>query len=312
MRRSVSITMIVAAILFVASGIVPTEYLQAQTDANDELVCSQCHACEKPSMHDTCLKPCYRHMVRSQASDHSLSEAPDSVWLDELAAEHLPIMFDHKPHARMAGMKGDCAGCHHYSPKGKIPACRTCHPKDASTANYAQPDLKTAYHQQCLGCHSQWANEALCDVCHPQPANGNAPKSQLTMGGSVLPTVDVPVSKTYKTTLRSAPFVTFQHIEHIELFEFECVDCHQHENCQYCHDQVNREYKNKPMNQIHRICSECHEIGDGLTRNEGCDKCHDLEQRPGKFHSVVGRRLPEYLQHVGCTGCHESRGSMGQ
>ncbi len=310
MHRSFSKIVIIAAILFVASGIVSAKYLAAQTTTNDELDCTLCHTCEKPTTRDACLRQCYRLTARTQSSRHNLNEAPDSVWLGELAAEHLPILFDHKPHAEMAGMNGNCTSCHHYSPKGEIPACRTCHPSDAATVHYSQLDLKTAYHQRCLACHSQWAHEALCDVCHPKSVGGEA-QSKLT-GSAALPIVNVPVSKTYKTTLKSAPFVTFQHVEHIELFEFECVDCHQHENCQYCHDQVNREVLNKPMNQVHSICSGCHEIGGELANTDGCDKCHDHLERAGEFHSIIGYSLPQYLRHVGCTGCHEDRGTKKQ
>ncbi len=311
MRRSVLKIVIIVAILFVASGIVYAEYLGTKKAANEDPDCTQCHACEKPTSRDICLKPCYRHVVRSQSSGHSLSEAPDTVLLDELVAEYLPIQFDHKLHARMAGMNDNCSSCHHYSPKGEIPACRTCHPKDAASASDAQPDLRTAYHRQCLGCHSQWANQALCDVCHPEP-NGGTHKPKLTGDSTYTCVVSVPVSKTYKTTFKSAPFVTFQHVEHIEEFGLECVDCHQNENCQYCHDQINRENLSKPMNQIHAICSGCHEIGSELAGTDGCDECHDPVEQPARFHSIVGYKLPQYVKHLGCTGCHECKGSMGQ
>ncbi|UCG60898.1 MAG: cytochrome c3 family protein [Candidatus Zixiibacteriota bacterium] len=302
--------MVVAAILFVATGVVTANHRKFQETATAEADCKQCHTCEKPTIRDVCLKPCYRHSDRSQSSTHGLSEAPDSILLDELAAEHLPILFDHKPHARMAGMGDDCSTCHHYSPEGEIPPCRSCHPKDASSVNFTQPDLRTAYHRQCLVCHSQWAHEALCDVCHSGTPEGDS-KERFVRGGPVLPTVNVPVSKTYTTSYQPAPVVTFQHVEHIELFEFDCVQCHQHENCRYCHDQVNREGLGKPMNQIHSICSGCHEIGEDLAGASNCGECHDRQERAPMFHSIVGFRLPQYLQHVGCDGCHPKREAKG-
>lgn len=310
MRRNFLRAMIVAAILFVAHGAVSANYRDIQTSTTDKTDCMRCHTCEKPTARDVCLKPCYRHTARSQSSGHDLSEAPDSILLDELASEHLPILFDHKPHAKMAGMSDNCGTCHHYSPEGEIPPCRSCHPKDASSINFAQPDLKTAYHRQCLVCHSQWAHEALCDVCHAGPSE-DVPEPQFVRGNVAMPTVNFPVKKTYMTSYESAPVVTFQHVEHIELFEYQCVDCHQHENCRYCHDQVNREGLNKPMNQIHRICSGCHEIGGDLTSANNCGECHDRQERPAMFHSIIGFRLPQYLQHVGCGGCHEKRRSPG-
>lgn len=301
--------MVVAAMLFVAYGLASANRQEAQQTTAAEIDCSRCHTCETPTTHDVCLKPCYRHTARSQSSGHELDEAPDSVLLDVLAEEYLPILFDHKPHAEMAGMSDNCSSCHHYSPKGEIPPCRSCHPKDAADASSAQPDLRTAYHRQCLVCHSQWAHEALCDVCHPESA-ADAPKSLFVRGTVPMTTVNVPVSKVYKTGYGSAPLVTFQHVEHIELFEFECVDCHQHENCRYCHDQVKREDLNKPMTQIHGICSGCHEIGDELSSANGCGECHDRQERPAMFHSIIGYNLPKYLENTGCDGCHPDRGAQ--
>ncbi|UCD64252.1 MAG: cytochrome c3 family protein [Candidatus Zixiibacteriota bacterium] len=299
--------MIVAAVLFAVTGVVYANYQEAQTLTADELDCDRCHTCEKPTARDLCLKPCFRHTARAQSSRHSIGEAPDSILLDELATDYLPILFDHRPHAEMAGMSDNCATCHHYSPEGEIPPCRSCHPKDAASINFAQPDLKTAYHRQCLVCHSQWAHEALCDVCHQPPGEG-AHMPKFVRGNFTMPTVNVPIAKTYMTTYKSAPVVTFQHIEHIELFQFECVECHQHENCRYCHDQVNREGLSKPLAQVHSICSNCHEIGGDMADATGCGECHDRRERSGLFHSVVGFKLPPYLEHVGCGGCHVNRG----
>jgi len=55
-----------------------------------------------------------------QAVKHDLSEAPDSMLLDELVDEYQAVHFNHMLHAEMAEMGGDCVTCHHYSPKGHI------------------------------------------------------------------------------------------------------------------------------------------------------------------------------------------------
>lgn len=60
-----------------------------------------------------------------------------------------------------------CAGCHHNSPIGsRPPPCRSCHGADHDGL-IDRPDLKTAYHRQCLGCHIAMAIEQQsCTACH--------------------------------------------------------------------------------------------------------------------------------------------------
>ncbi len=307
-------TLLIAVVALIVIGTVIARPRMDETTGVSDLNCDKCHTCEIPTARDACLKPCYRHTALTQTGEHHVGEAPDSILLDELATQYLPILFDHRLHAEMAGMSDNCATCHHYSPEGEIPPCRSCHQKDASGASMSQPDLKTAYHRQCLVCHSRWAHEATCDVCH-RPSNGDedddSPESKFVRGTFSLPTATVPVSKTYQTKLEAAPVVTFQHVEHIELFEFDCVDCHQHENCRYCHDQVNREGLTKPLEQVHAICTGCHEIRVDEAADEECGECHDRKERPAVFHSIVGNSLPAYLSHVGCDGCHPDRSSSG-
>lgn len=299
-----------AAVVLMFIGAVLVNSQETPTGDAAELDCNRCHTCQSPTARDACLRPCFRHIVLTRTGDHNVTEAPDSVLLDELATQYLPILFDHKPHAEMAGMSDNCATCHHYSPEGKIPPCRSCHPSDPAEANLAQPDLKTAYHRQCLVCHNEWAHEATCDVCHRSSTDGS-PTMQFVRGNFALPTVSVPVTKIYRTSHQPAPVVTFQHIEHIELFEYECVECHQHENCRYCHDQVNREGLSKPIEQVHSICTGCHDIQVDAAHDQGCTECHDSKERPAMFHTIVGEELPAYLKHVGCDGCHPDRGPLG-
>lgn len=308
MDNSKSGTLIIVTVLLVVVGAVLVYSQETDMHSVADLQCDRCHTCEAPTAREACLKPCYRHTVVQRSDAHNISEAPDSVLLDVLATEYLPILFDHKQHAEMAGMSDNCKTCHHYSPEGEIPPCRSCHSKEASPTNYSQPDLKTAYHRQCLVCHSQWAHEATCDVCHKAPEAGSSP-ARYIKGTFAMPTVSMPVIKTYVTKHNPAPIVTFQHIEHIELFEFQCVDCHQHENCRYCHDQVNREGLVKSFDQVHKICTGCHEIEQTAAADNGeCGECHDRIERPAQFHSIVGNSLPPYLSHLGCDGCHEKRG----
>jgi len=62
-----------------------------------------------------------------------------------------------------------CAGCHHHSPAGsRPPPCSSCHkyrtasdkqpPLDRAALAGGisdMPDLKAAYHRNCIGCHQQ-------------------------------------------------------------------------------------------------------------------------------------------------------------
>jgi hypothetical protein len=62
-----------------------------------------------------------------------------------------------------------CAGCHHHSPVGsRPPPCRSCHGVEHA-ATVDRPDLKTAYHRQCVGCHIEMAiDEQGCTDCHAE------------------------------------------------------------------------------------------------------------------------------------------------
>jgi hypothetical protein len=62
-----------------------------------------------------------------------------------------------------------CAGCHHHSPPDeRVPACRSCH-TDTARAGRDLPDLGTAYHRQCIGCHRAIGHAAQgCTDCHQE------------------------------------------------------------------------------------------------------------------------------------------------
>ena len=64
-----------------------------------------------------------------------------------------------------------CSGCHHRSSTGDpTPTCRSCH-GDENAADRDLPELKAAYHRQCIGCHQAIGHPAQgCTDCH-QEAN---------------------------------------------------------------------------------------------------------------------------------------------
>jgi predicted CXXCH cytochrome family protein len=99
------------------------------------------------------------------------AEGPSITILDSLSDKFEPVRFDHAKHIGLAGNCGTChhqhsnfstlpcKECHSLSPDvfkksvvNSFMACKNCHSSyDAS--NPKMPGLKTAYHEQCFGCH---------------------------------------------------------------------------------------------------------------------------------------------------------------
>lgn len=108
-------------------------------------------------------------VISALAKEYKAAELPHRKIVDKLDA----IVRKSKLASRFHGQPEVlCAGCHHHSPIGKRPApCRACH---AATAHVTQdkPDLKTAYHRQCVGCHQEMRiTKALgCTACHKKAA----------------------------------------------------------------------------------------------------------------------------------------------
>ena len=264
--------------------------------------CQECHNCDKPTTVDPCLNSCPRATVALEQTSHQLIEAPDSILLGSLSELYKPVPFAHKLHAEMAEMGNECGVCHHYSPRGRIPPCRECHDGNSSFTDLPRPGLKVAYHRQCLSCHREWSHETKCSFCHAPKVAGEG--SQSKAADSVgIPIVMMPIVKAYLTPEDSLPVVTFQHVEHIELFEFTCKNCHRNEKCVFCHDLERPAELDKSRSEVCDICSNCHEMRDRCPE-EGCVKCHDTKEKPPLFHSIVGQKLPAYCQRLGCTGCH--------
>ena len=263
--------------------------------------CAECHTCEVPTVKEPCLKSCPRTEMVHQTAPHEVTEAPDTMLLDEIANIYGPVTFNHKLHASMAEMGGhDCATCHHYSPPGHIPPCSDCHTPEVSTSDLRKPNLKGAYHRQCLACHREWSHDTKCVVCHlPNETSTfmKAADDPTDIIGISHPKITPPVTEVYYTPYKEAPVVTFQHQEHIDLFGFRCVDCHKEENCSYCHD-LNKEVKlKKTQEQVHAICNDCH-------ADDRCSKCHDTKERPGFTHEATGWSLHPYHKSLDCRSCH--------
>lgn len=269
-------------------------------DEMSKMDCQVCHTCARPTVEDNCLRPCPTLPMTHGVGEHSLSEAPESMLLDELADLYQPVKFNHKIHARMSEMGGDCGTCHHYSPGDKIQPCKDCHGGEANPANLRQPGLKGAYHRQCLSCHREWSHDTKCVVCHT-PTEGKALAGSgfdsTDIMGISHPVITEPVKKTYHTSFAKAPVVTFYHKEHIDLFGLRCVDCHKKENCSYCHDLQKTPAMAKSEEEVHSMCNDCH-------LQDRCTKCHDSKERPAFSHASTGWNLNKYHARLDCRACH--------
>ena len=265
-----------------------------------KLNCLECHTCANPTATDRCLKPCPSLFTAQSQEKHYVGEAPDSLILDAIMDQYGAVRFNHRLHAQMAGMGKGCAQCHHYSPAGNIPPCNECHGGDVNPANLRQPGLKGAYHRQCLACHREWSHSTACVVCHLPRAGESLEKNgedQTDIIGIPHPIITEPIKKVYYTPYETGPVVTFYHKEHIELFGLRCVDCHQEENCAYCHDLQKSANLRKTDEEIHAICSNCH----GTSK---CSKCHDREERPAFTHADTGWPHNRFHAKLDCRGCH--------
>lgn len=275
---------------------------------NEDFECILCHSCEAPSKKSPCIRTCPTKKHKHFTTKHSLSEAPDTIVLGYIAEQFQPVQFDHKSHADMAQMNLDCATCHHYSPEDRIPPCRECHGSEDNPVNLKQPTLKGAYHRQCMGCHREWSHDTKCVICHT-PCEGDdyseATIDATDIVGKSHPVIITPTSKIYHTPYEPGPIVTFYHDEHVDLFGFKCVDCHQEENCSYCHDLSHPKELAKTEEEKHAICTDCHQINN-------CGHCHDHKRKPAFTHNSTGWPLNQYHDKLECRACHPTRKKIGK
>jgi hypothetical protein len=150
-----------------------------------EVACSRCHSGPSAAAGappKTAQLPEVQLAPLPSASD----DFPETVVIDMLVDQYGPSQLPHRaivqaldrivrdsPLAqRFHGMTDTlCAGCHHQSPLGaRPPPCRSCHDAIADPMRDV-PDLRAAYHRQCIGCHAQMAIEPVgCTKgCH-EPA----------------------------------------------------------------------------------------------------------------------------------------------
>lgn len=68
----------------------------------------------------------------------------------ELPSRTGNVPFDHRGHIAHEG--GRCVVCHHTSAGRDVrQTCRECH----GSSTDAVPDIRTAFHDSCIGCHEK-------------------------------------------------------------------------------------------------------------------------------------------------------------
>jgi hypothetical protein len=266
---------------------------------------------------------------------------PDVVMLDELVNVYEPVPFDHKSHAAMAEMWQGCETCHHRTPAAAtergtaaaatqaapfargaktqadaadVPACRECHAIASAAADVRMPNLKGAYHRQCLNCHRDWANENACSACHRERGNGAArdhpPPTVDDIVGRMHPPIPEPDERLYQARFTPAvgQNVLFRHRAHTARYGLKCASCHHRDSCANCHDRDATTIAQKPLRpgrtwkDSHGPCMACHQ-------QDRCRHCHYDGDRaaapPPLFdHRVTGQLLDRDHADLRCGQCH--------
>lgn len=265
------------------------------------LKCKSCHATEYPTKKDPGLKDCPRKSMVSVY--HSPLEGPEVVVINEMSDNYEGVVFSHRVHSQMAEMTTGCTGCHHYNTTGPVLNCRNCHENNRFREDVSVPDLKAAYHRQCLSCHKQWSHENGCNSqCHLRKGSDRE-KVIENIKGKTHPKLPEPDKMIWETNYEESKIVTFFHNEHTNLFKISCKSCHGQDNCIKCHETKNHEDFSKPVKikksfeDHHKPCINCHS-------GNYCQKCHKDKEMTPFNHSKTGWALKFYHSNLACAKCH--------
>ena len=304
MKKIIKLSYLLFIVLFAGTVSAQTNKFSHQ---NIKLECKTCHDCEIPTKENPCLTKCPRDKMPAEV--HSPSEGPTVITMDDLSKKEKqfgPVNFSHKLHAEMSGMAGGCSMCHHYNPAGEVIGCKSCHELERKREDISKPDLKGAYHRQCMDCHRAWSHSVSCETCHSQQPDKN--KAVLSKTGRVHPEIKVPDVITFDTKSSKGKIVTFPHSEHNKLFGLDCQSCHSDESCVKCHD-TNKQAKpaSLSLEQHHQRCSKCHDTKD----QNNCVMCHDSKQKaPFNHGERTGWALNRFHQKLDCSRCHTEKGKF--
>ncbi len=254
---------------------------------------------------------------------------PDVVVLRELEALYDAVPFDHMGHAKMAEMWGGCTTCHHRTPivtpaqaekvkvvvrtqaeTEKVPACKSCHKIGDEKDDIRMPNLKGAYHRQCLNCHKEWMGENACVICHKAREKAQTRPAVPSPGditGRMHPPIQEPDVRTYTTRFTPAvgKHVIFRHKEHIERYGLRCSSCHYRDTCSNCHNGTT--HPARPPIKSARTWKESHVPCVGCHEDQRCAHCHykDGQSSPAVFaHASTGQTLDQDHVKLQCGQCH--------
>ncbi len=273
--------------------------------SGQDIDCSICHECKTPTKKDPCLSSCPR-IDRSKIT-FNVKNVPQKIEINNINGEKDlfgKVIFSHKAHAEMAEMGDGCVTCHHKAVGENIEKCSSCHTPDRVSSTSDIPDLKSAYHRQCMDCHQTWDAESKCESCHLVNSEYKSSSITTEVVKTYKPVVR-PETKVYETTkCTKGKLATFHHNDHINLFGLECVDCHQDESCSTCHNK-NPNFKKTVDFKNHSKCESCH---DTESKNQ-CAKCHsDKESKPFNHFVNTGFDINKYHSKVSCSSCHTKKG----
>lgn len=109
----------------------------------------------------------------------AMTDAPDEVVIDKVAAKKKAVLFPHKKHVDAAI---DCKTCHHTVKEGETPkACSECHKAEPDGDT---PKAATAFHETCKKCHAdrkkakEKTGPTACGDCHTGAKAGDGAKPE--------------------------------------------------------------------------------------------------------------------------------------
>lgn len=284
-------------ILYIFTSTAFSQIENLKTHSQMSVDCKTCHICDTPTKANPCLVLCPRNKI--DVERHSPEEGPDIIIIDRVKAEkdlYGPSTFTHKLHAEMSLMSGGCSICHHFNPPGKIVSCSECHENQRERVDLTKPDLKAAFHRQCMDCHKTWEAKTECESCHQLNSNVSKVETKSKMEKAHLP-VTIPSKIVYETDTDEGNLVTFFHNDHSSLFGLECSDCHSSESCAKCHAKTKPEFS---TTDIHDRCIACHDI------DNSCNNCHKNNiAEPFNHKAKTGFELTGDHSGLSCISCHK-------
>lgn len=100
-----------------------------------------------------------RKKVSSETKTHTKMKPPKIKIFQTLYKEGTQVTFDHEAHVDGYGLS--CIECHH------VERCGRCHTIN-QTRDIRVTTGKQAFHENCIGCHSEIGAPEKCNECHKQ------------------------------------------------------------------------------------------------------------------------------------------------